>query len=166
MDIIKISTDWARAEIFSAKIVWIFSFIIILSAIGFYFLGKTTMAKAFVIPLAVTDFLLTTIGIGLYTANKPRIIQFEKEYQTNSSAFIQKEIERTSKSNSDFELVFKVLPILVMIGAALILVSKSPNWQASGITLALLASFLMAVDSNTAARNETYRQQLLTHQSS
>lgn len=165
MDIIKISTDWARAEIFSAKAVWIFSIITIISAVGFYYLGKTVMAKAFVIPLAITGFLITAIGTGLYTANKPRIIQFENEYKTDSSTFIQKEIERTSKSNGDFVVVFKVLPILIIVGAGMFLLGKSPYWQTSGISLVLLAAFLLAVDSNTAARNEAYRQELLKIQS-
>ena len=37
MDIIKISTDWARAEVFSAKIVWMFSVVEVLAAIGFWY---------------------------------------------------------------------------------------------------------------------------------
>lgn len=165
MEIIKMSTDWARAEIFSAKVVWIFSIITIVSAVGFYYLGKTAMAKAFVIPLAIIGFLIAIIGTGLYAANKPRVTQFEESYKTDSVAFIQKEIERTSKSNGDFILVFKVLPILMIVGAAMLLLGKSPYWQTSGLSLVLLAVFLMAVDSNTAARNEAYRQELLKIQS-
>lgn len=165
MEIIKMSTDWARAEIFSAKVVWIFSIITIVSAVGFYYLGKTAMAKAFVIPLAIIGFLIAIIGTGLYAANKPRVTQFEESYKTDSVAFIQKEIERTSKSNGDFVLVFKVLPILMIVGAAMLLLGKSPYWQTSGLSLVLLAVFLMAVDSNTAARNEAYRQELLKIQS-
>ena len=34
MDIIKISTDWARAEVFSAKIVWLFSAVELLAAVA------------------------------------------------------------------------------------------------------------------------------------
>lgn len=165
MEIIKMSTDWARAEIFSAKVVWMFSITTIVSAVGFYYLGKTAMAKAFVIPLAITGFLIAIIGTGLYAANKPRVTQFEESCKSDSAAFIQKEIERTSKSNGDFVLVFKVLPILMIVGAAMLLLGKSPYWQTSGLSLVLLAAFLMAVDSNTAARNEAYRQELLKIQS-
>ena len=39
MDIIKLSTDWAKAEVFSAKIVWLFSVIELLAAIGFWYWG-------------------------------------------------------------------------------------------------------------------------------
>ena len=53
MDIIKLSTDWAKAEVFSAKIVWLFSAIEIIAAIGFWYWGKTVMAKAFIWPLLV-----------------------------------------------------------------------------------------------------------------
>ena len=57
MDILKLSMEWAKAEVFSAKIVWIFSVIVLLSAVGFAMLGKTPMAKAFTIPLIVSGIL-------------------------------------------------------------------------------------------------------------
>ena len=77
MDILKLSTDWAKAELFSARIVGLFSIIVLLSAAGFAYWGKTTMAKAFVIPVVVSGVLLITVGIGLYAANKPRIARPE-----------------------------------------------------------------------------------------
>src|SRR5688572_17892189 len=99
MDLLKLSTDWAKAELFSAKIVWLFSIIELLSAVGFACWGKTATAKAFVIPLIISGIFLVVVGIGLHTANKPRIIQFEKEYKLNANAFVNTEIERTTKSD-------------------------------------------------------------------
>jgi len=66
MDIIKLSTDWAKAEVFSAKIVWLFSIVEIAAAISFWYLGKTAMAKAFGWPLLLAGLFLVVIGAGLF----------------------------------------------------------------------------------------------------
>src|ERR1700754_674528 len=107
MDIVKLSTDWAKAEVFSAKIVWLFSAIEIMTALGFWYLGRTAMAKAFVWPLLLTGLFLLSVGAGLYFANKPRIERFEKGYHDNPDAFIKEEIQRTEKSQKELALVFK-----------------------------------------------------------
>ena len=73
MDLLKLSIEWAKAEVFSAKIVWLFSIITLVSAAGFRCWGRTPIAKAFVIPLIVSGAFLVAIGIGLYAANHPRI---------------------------------------------------------------------------------------------
>ena len=61
MDIVKLSMDWAKAEVFSAKIAWLFSAVEIVTAIGFWRLGKTAMAKAFVWPFLVAGLFLVAI---------------------------------------------------------------------------------------------------------
>lgn len=135
MDILKLSIEWAKAEVFSAKIIWIFSCIVLLSAGGFAFWGKTAMAKAFVIPLIVSGIFLLATGIGLYAANKPRISQFEKDYKSNAEYFVKKEIERTTKSDGDFRLIFKILPAIAIVAALFLMVFSSPNWRAISITV-------------------------------
>ncbi len=160
MEILKLSTDWAKAEVFSAKIVWLFSIITLLAALGFWYWGKTTMARAFVWPLAVSGLFLLAVGAGLFMANKPRIAQFEQAYQQNPQEFVQQELLRTDQSQKDLITVFKVLPALLIVSGFIILFLQNPNWRAIGITLALLAAFLMAVDSNTGTRNTLYHNAL------
>lgn len=160
MDLLKLSTDWAKAEVFSAKIVWMFSIVVVLVALGFWFLGKTAMAKAFFWPLLVSGLFLISVGAGLFFANKPRITQFEIEHQNNPTEFVQKELLRTEKSQKDLATVFKVLPLLLILSGLLIYFLPSPTWRAISITLGLLVVFLMAVDSNTDARNTAYHEQL------
>jgi hypothetical protein len=158
---LKLSTDWARVELFSAKIVWLFSFIQLLSATGFTLWGRTAMAKAFIIPFFVSAAFLIAIGIGLYTANKPRIAQFEKEYKTNATSFAKKEIERTKKSDGELRLVFKILPAIIILSSFCLMLFGSSNWRAICATLILASAFLMTVDSNTSARNAAYHEELL-----
>lgn len=163
MNVLKLSQDWVRAELFSAKMIWLFSMIVLIAAVGFSYWGKTAIAKAFVVPLFVSAFLLIVIGTGLYFFNQPRIVHFEKEYRTDSNNFIKKEIQRTSKSENDFKLVFKILPAIIIITGFSMLFFSSPNFRAICITIILLLSFLMLLDSNTCARNEAYHKQLLYH---
>ncbi len=162
MDILKVSTDWARAEVFSSKIVLLLSLLFFLAAFGFWQLGKTDMAKAFGWPMLVSGILLVAVSAGLYFANKPRIIQFETTYNTDAKAFVKTETERTAKSQHDLALVFKVLPLIIIAAALLIIFINTPLWRAIGITTIALMTILMFIDSNTNARNTAYHQRLLT----
>jgi FtsH-binding integral membrane protein len=162
MEIIKLSTDWARAEVFSAKMVGLLSAAVFLLALGFWQLGKTPMAKSFVWPLFVAGLLLVAVSAGLYFANKPRIVQFEAAYKNDADAFIKSEIERTMKSKGELAVVFKVLPAIIIAAALLIMFSQAPLWRAIGVTTILLMTLLMLIDSNTDARNTSYHQNLLT----
>ncbi len=161
MDLLKLSIEWAKGEVFSAKIVWLFSIITLVSAAGFGFWGRTPTARAFVIPLIVSGAFLVAIGIGLYTANHPRITLFESEYQADAKVFIKKEIARTADSQGQLKLVFIILPVITIITAILLIFFPSLYWRAITVTIILTAAFLMAVDSNTDARNDAYHEQLV-----
>ena len=160
MDIVKLSTDWAKAEVFSAKIVWLFSAIEIIVAIGFWYWGKTVMAKAFIWPLMVAGLFVAAVGTGLYFANNPRIARFETEYRGNPDAFLQEEIQRTAESKKELALVFKILPAIIIFAAIGILLLPPSLWRAIAITIIITAAFLMIVDSNTEARNNVYNSHL------
>ena len=162
MDIIKWSTDWARAEVFSAKIVWLFSGIELLTAIGFWYWGRTTMARAFIWPLLVMGLFLIAVGTGLYAANHPRIAQFENDYSHDKAAFLEAEIQRTSNSQRSLALVFRTLPAIIIVAAIVIMLAPASIWRAIAVSIILTAAFLMVVDSNTEARNDAYHSQLLS----
>jgi hypothetical protein len=164
MEILKLSTDWAKAEVFSAKMAGLLSLLIFLIALGFWQLGKTPMAKAFVWPMFVSGSLLVAVSAGLYFANKPRITQFEAAYKSDANAFTQSEIARTSKSKNELALVFKILPAIAIAAALLVFFSSAPLWRAIGVTTILLMTLLMLIDSNTNARNSAYHEQLTAQQ--
>jgi ABC-2 type transport system permease protein len=161
MDILKAGTDWAKAEVFSSKIAFLLSLMFFLTAIGFWQLGKTAMAKAFVWPMLVAGILIVAVSAGLYFANKPRITQFESAYNTDAKAFIEAETARTAKSQNELALVFKILPLIIIAAAVLIMFVNTPVWRAIGITAIVLMTVLMFIDSNTNARNTAYYQLLL-----
>ena len=75
MDILKTATEWAKAELFSTPFFILFGVLFIAASFGFWQLGKTDMAKAYIIPLLIAGALLMTIGFGLFLSdiNKPLI---------------------------------------------------------------------------------------------
>jgi hypothetical protein len=162
MDILKLSTDWAKGEVFSAKMVLLLSLLFFLAAISFSQLGKTAMAKGFVWPLLLAGVIFLAVSAGLYFANKPRITQFQTAYNTDPKTFVQMETMRTAKSQKDLALVFKVLPFIIIAAALSFVFVNKPLWRAIGITTIAVMTVLLFIDSNTDARNTAYHQHLLS----
>ena len=164
MEIINYSLDWARGEVFSSKIIALISLFVLLCAAGFYLWGRTSVARAYWMPLAVAGVFLLVVAGGLFYANRPRLDTFQEQYKADAELFVQSELERTAKSDRDLNLiVYLVLPIVVIVCGVLVVgFTHSVHARAWLIVLMLLGSFLMIVDSNTKARNLDYRNQLLS----
>ena len=159
MEIINYSIDWARGEVFSARVIALISVFVLLCAAGFYFWGKTSMARAYWLPLALSGVFLVVVAGGLYYANHPRIASFQEQYRENPELFVRGELERTAKSDSDLTMiVFRILPVIVIACAVGAMFITKTLWRAWFIVLMMLGAFLMAVDSNTRARNAEYHE--------
>lgn len=162
MEMINYSVEWARGEVFSAKVIALISVFVLLAAAGFYFWGKTTMARGYWLPLAVSGVFLVVVAGGLFFANQPRIERFQQEYRENPEAFRKAELERTAQSEHDLNLiVYRALPAIVILCGVAVMFVTGPNLRAWLIVLMMLGAFLMAVDSNTRARNADYHERLL-----
>ncbi|MEL6623913.1 MAG: hypothetical protein AAFQ83_25195 [Bacteroidota bacterium] len=163
MKILHTAVDWAKAEVFSAQFFILFGVLFILGTIGFWQLGKTEVAKAFVIPTLVAGILLLMVGFGIFFANKGRVKSFESEYQRDPSAFVQSEITRTEKVMKEYQnIVFRVIPLIVTVAALLIMFLDKPMWRAIGITTIGLMAVVLCIDSNAKARIEAYNQALVS----
>ncbi len=161
MEILKAATDWAKAEVFSARFFILFGIMFMAAAIGFWQLGKSEIAKAFVSPAAVAGVLLLTVGIGIFFANKSRITSFERDYNADPSAFVKSEIARTQKSMNEYKtIVFKVIPFIIVAAALIIVFVDKPMWRAICITTIAMMVVIMIVDSNANARILEYHEQL------
>lgn len=161
MDILKAATDWAKAEVFSSQFFILFGIMFVLATIGFWQLGKTEVAKAFVIPTLVAGLLLLTVGVGIFYANKTRITSFATAYNKDASAFVKSEIIRTEKSMGEYQtVVFKVIPLIIIIAALLIIFIDKPLWRAISATTIAMMVVIVLVDNNANARIEAYHNQL------
>lgn len=161
MEILKVATEWARDEVFSSRFFILFGIMFVLATIGFWQLGRTDVARAFIYPTLVAGILLLAVGIGIFVANKARVTSFATAYEADASAFVKSEIVRTEKSMGEFRtIVFKVIPFIIAVSALLIVFVDKPLWRAIGITTIAMMVVILFVDSNSNARIEAYHKQL------
>ncbi len=160
MELLKLATEWAKAEVFSTRFFIFFAILFLFASIGFWQLGKTDLAKAYIIPTLVAGLLLLIIGSGLNYTNIQRVKQFEKDFKTDASAFYQSEIERSESTLKEYTVVFMVIPILIIVAALLILFINTPNWRAIGITTIAMLIVILLVDGTAHSRIEAYHKEL------
>lgn len=161
MELLKLATEWAKAEVFSTRFFIYFALLFLAGSIGFWQLGKTDIAKAYTIPLLVAGLLLLTIGLGLFYTNKTRITQFEKAYTTDAAAFKDAEITRAEGTLKEYStVVFKAIPILIIIAALCIVFFDGPKWRAYSITAIAMLIVILLVDGTAHARIAKYHKQL------
>lgn len=161
MEILKTATDWAKAEVFSSQFFIFFGLLFVLATIGFWQLGKTDVAKAFVFPTLVAGVLLLAVGLGIFFTNKSRVASFTTAYNSDASAFVKSEIVRTEKSMGEYQtIVFKIIPLIIVVAALLIVFIDKPIWRAISITTIAMMAVILLVDTNANARIEAYNKQL------
>ena len=161
MDIIKFATDWAKAEVFSARFFIFFALLLLAGSAGFWQLGKTEIARSFIVPALVTGILLLAVGVGIFYANKSRITSFQEAYEKDAAAFVQSEIQRTDKSLGEYRtIVFKVIPMIIVVAALLIVFFQNPTVRAASILTIGMMVVILLVDSNANARLQEYRAEL------
>ena len=161
MEILKIATDWAKAEVFSTTFFILFGIGFVAASIGFWQLGKTDLAKAYIIPTLVAGVLLLTIGLGLFFTNISRISSFESDYNQDASAFVKSEMVRVDNTLNEYKtVVFKIVPLIIIAAALLIIFINTPTWRAIGITTIAMLIVILLIDGTAHARIETYKKQL------
>ena len=162
MDILKTATDWAKAEVFSSSFFIVFGLVFVAVSIGFWQLGKTDLAKAYIIPTAVAGILLLTIGIGLVYANKTRISSFAKDFNKDAPAFVQSETVRVDNTLKEYKtIVFTAIPLIIIAFALILFFVNTPTWRAISITTIAMLIVILLIDGTAHARIETYKEQLV-----
>ena len=161
MDILKAATDWAKAELFSTPFFILFGLAFIAASFGFWKLGKTDMASAYIIPTLVAGLLLVIIGSGLLYTNIQRVSQFEKDFQADASTFVESEITRCEATLKEYRtIVFKVIPTLIIVAALLIIFLNTPTWRAISITTITMLTVILLIDGTASARVDSYHKEL------
>ena len=160
MDLLNLSTEWAKNEVFSTRFFILFSILFFIASIGFWLLGKTDLAKAYIIPTSVAATLLMIVGLGLFYTNKSRIRQFNEEYNTNSISFYESELKRTESTLKEYKVVFRVIPILIIVAALLILFLNSTTIRAISITTIAMLIIVLLIDGTAHSRIESYNKSL------
>lgn len=162
MDIVKVATEWAKAEVISAKVFIFFGIIFIITSIGFWQLGKTELSKAFIFPTLIAGTLLLAAGGGFYFGNTSRVSNFETEYKTDPHSFVQSEIDRTQQTINTYKNVaFKVFPGIIALAAILMIFVDRPLWRAIFITVMAFLIVMLFIDIHANDRMKEYHNQLV-----
>jgi len=162
MDILKTATEWAKAEIFSSSFFILFGILFLAASIGFWQLGKTEIAKAYIFPTLIAGTLLLIIGIGLIYANKVRLNEFTAAHNNNAQAFIESEIVRTNNTLKEYKtIVFKAIPLIIIVAAFVIIFINTPLWRAISITTIAMLIVILLIDGTAHSRIEIYKEKLM-----
>lgn len=161
MDILKTATDWTRADVMSSWVFVLFGLAFVAASFGFWQLGRTEMARAYVIPGLVAGVLLLVLGGGLLYGAQKTLAGLEPAFTSDARAFVAAEMARVDKTLADYSFaVFKVMPLIVAVSAILMMVLHGPGWRAGLITTMLFIGVIMLVDTNANARLQAYKGQL------
>lgn len=165
MEILKSATDWAKSEVFSTSFFILLGIIFVLVGTGFWQLGKTDMAKAYIIPTLVAGVLLITIGLGLFFTNKSRIKQFEISYNNDPEAFVKSELERVDNTIKEYKnVVFTAIPLILIACSLIIIFFNGPVWRACMISTIAMLVVILLIDGTASARIKAYNEQLILAQ--
>lgn len=161
MDILKTAVDWTKAEVLSSSIFVLAGVAFLVASFGFWQLGKTDLARAYVIPTIVSGALLLVIGLGIMIPSILRVNGFADAYSSDPTAFIAAELTRTEAVLNQYRIaVYRVIPLIVAACAGALLVIDTPLWRASLITTIGLMAIVLIIDSNANAHLERHHANL------
>ena len=162
MELLKTAIDWAKAEVFSTSFFILFAILFMLASGCFWQLGKTEIARAYILPTAIAGILLFIIGAGLVYTNQTRISQFEKANKEDMTAFLASEIERADRTLQEYKtVVFTAIPIIIAACALLLVFFHSPKWKASLITSMAMLIVILLIDGTAQGRIKAYYKHLI-----
>ncbi|OAV44052.1 hypothetical protein [Lewinella sp. 4G2] len=161
MTILKSATDWAKAELVSTPFFILAGILFLVASIGFWQLGKTELARAYIIPTLVAGVLLVIIGTGLFFTNRTRLAEFPVAYERDAAAFVAAERVRAEATLKEYDnVVFTAIPILIAACAIALLFLSGPGWRAALITTIAFLVVLLLIDGTAYARIYGYQQAL------
>lgn len=94
----------------------------------------------------------TPINLGLHNL---------KPHTKDATAFVASEITRTENTLKEYKtIVFKAIPIIIILATLLIIFINSPTWRAISITTIAMMLIILLIDGTAHARIETYKKEL------
>ncbi len=161
MEILKLTTDWAKAELVSTSFFIVIGIAFVLASFGFWQFGKTDLTRAYIIPMLVAGIFLITVGLGLFFTNKARITKFETAYNDDISTFVASELERSEATLKEYKtIVFTAIPFIIVACGLVIFLVNTPIWRASMISTIAMLAVILLIDGLAHARIEAYYKEL------
>ncbi|MEW4924419.1 hypothetical protein [Algibacter sp. 2305UL17-15] len=163
MKFIDYTNQWIKGELFEARLIVAFAFIIIVIALLFYYLGSTPSAKALVFPLLLVGILFLGIGGGMLYSNPKRSTEYAQLFGQNETEFIKTEKERVEKFSSWYPITRWIMAGLGVLGIGIFIFWETPIGRAIGIALILTMLATYVVDHFSEERANMYYQHIINH---
>lgn len=153
--------NWITGELFEAYFILNFGIITIIGGFLFGKFGSTPNAKALLIPLVIVGIIYAAIGLSMVVSNNKRLTTYKQDFDKNNYTFVQSEKKRVE----DFQIGYTISKIVASVCFPITLLlfwfSKSPNFQALGIGLALFALSGLVVDYFSQERADEYYKAII-----
>ena len=152
MDLLKISLEWAKDEVFSARFFILFGFFFVCASFGFWQLESRSSQRHLSTPFYLWFFTYDYwhwANLFQYSTFK----FFEKAYDADLQAFTATEIERVDKTMAEFELiVFKVIPYIIIFCALIFVLFDQSLSRAICLSIIGMMVVIMLVDAHSYMR--------------
>jgi hypothetical protein len=152
--------NWYNGEIFEAKFILSFGFILVLIAALFYFIGSTPASKAIVIPFLTLGIIIVLMSVyGIYS-NATKMQTLQAQHDKNPIQFRQDEIKRVEGFQYLYPMSIGISLVSFLVALGLLYFVKNIHWQAIAITLIFFGASFAVIDYFSKERASIYYQLL------
>lgn len=152
--------DWYNGEIFEGKFILGFGFLLILTALLFYFLGNTPSAKALLIPILVIGIFFSITGANMIRSNGKQKQEIAKKFEQNPKEFVKAEIKRVDDFQYLYPMSIAISLACFLTAIALLYFTQNVNLKAIAISLILFGMAFAVIDYFSKERATIYYEQL------
>jgi hypothetical protein len=161
MELIQYTQDWIKGELFEAKLITIFSIMLIVIALLFHFIGNTPNAKAMLFPLIIVGVMFTSLGVGMLYSNTKRTVEFNQAYQDNPQTFASSEKARCEVFMTWYSTSRWIVSIIGVLGVLIFVFWSTPIGRAIGVSLILITLMAFVVDHFSEERANIYYEHII-----
>jgi hypothetical protein len=152
--------NWYNGEIFEAKFILGFGFLLVLIAALFYYMGSTPAAKAIVIPFLTLGIIIVLMSVyGIYS-NTTIMKTLQAIHDKNPGQFQQDEIKRVEGFQYLYPMSIGISLVSFLVALGLLYFVKNIHWQAIAITLIFFGGSFAVIDYFSKERASIYYEQL------
>jgi hypothetical protein len=152
--------NWYNGEIFEAKFILSFGFILVLIAAIFYYMGSTPASKAIVIPFLTLGIVIVLMsGYGIYS-NATKMQTLLAQFDKNPIQFQQDEIKRVEDFQYLYPMSIGISLVSFLVALGLLYFVRNIHGQAIAITLIFFGASFAVIDYFSKERASIYFEQL------
>ena len=161
MELIEHTVAWCRGEIFEGRLLALFGTSVVIIALCFSRFGTTPSARAMFVPLLMVGAVAMLVGLSMNFNNQARIPKYTAAYETNPTAFIQSERERTDDFIRWYPITMASFSLIALFGCAIYFFRPTPIGRAIGLATLLMSLAVLFLDHFSEERAAAYHDAIV-----